>query len=255
MNFRLPDNFTEIGRQYFNNALSTQLFNGTGTINSTAHVQITPLQQYARSNFDLFATAYENSSIPPPQFSFQPPKKGNLSLGCLEKVENAVHIDFGNDTKPEITVLFDKVNIKNVTSINIQLARRSSCWFGSTHPSICAEPRVMQIDIQLQTQTGYIPGTTISLKSRYNLQYARCDAMDFPPEKIGFLPVMFETIRILVTDDVYISGLKFISQNGGSMVLGDISAIVQQSSIASFLSMSAVTLYSALFILFSFRIR
>jgi hypothetical protein len=78
--------------------------------------------------------------------------------------------------------------------------------------------------------------------------------MDFPPEKIGFLPVMFETIRIPITNDVYITGLKFISQNGGSLILGDISTIIQQSSIASFLLMSTMTHYSALFILFSFQI-
>jgi hypothetical protein len=146
------------------------------------------------------------------------------------------------------------MNTKKITSIDIQLARRSSCWFGSTHPSTCAEPREIQMDIQLQTETGYIPGNTISLKSRYNLQYARCDAMDFPPEKIGFLPVMFETIRIPITNDVYITRLKFISQNGGSLILGDISVIIQQSSIASFLLMSTMTHYSALFILFSFQI-
>ena len=234
--------------------MSVQLFNASGTINSTAGVQIIPLPQYAQSIFDAFRTAYDNSPVPPPHFSFQPPKKGNLSLGCLEKVENATHIDFGNETNAEIIVLFNNMEIRKITFIDIQLARRSSCWFESIHPSTCAEPREMKVDIQLQTKTGYIPSATISMKSRYNLQFARCDAMDFPPEKIGFLPVMFETIRVPVTDDVYVSGLKFISENGGSIILGDISAAIQVLSTASSLSMSTITLFSVFLISFTLLI-
>ena len=202
------------------------------------------LKEYAQSIFTDFVTAYDNSPVPPPHFAYQPPKKGNLSLGCLEKVENGVYIDFDNTTKPEVILAFIDVETKKFEFIDIQLSRRSSCWFQSIHPSTCAEPREMTVNIQLQTESGYIPGTTISMKSRYNLQFARCDAMDFPPEKIGFLPVMFETIRIPVTDDIYVGGFKLISENGGSIILDSVSVVLRQSSTASVLSISSNTFFS-----------
>ncbi|CAF4070093.1 unnamed protein product [Adineta steineri] len=244
----LPDNMTELGRQYFDNTQSIQLFNGTGNITGSSGVEIMPLRMYAESMFPSFATSYDNSPISPPQFFSDPPKKGNLSLGCLEQIENGVHINFDNNKQSEVIISFNKVEIKKISAIDIQLARRSSCWFTSTHSSTCEEPREMKLNIQLQTNTGFSSNTTIFLKSRYNLQFTRCEAMSFPPEKIGYLPVMFETIRILVTNDQYISGLKLSSQNGGSLVLDNIAAIIQQSSNASFLSKSIYLLFSLFFI-------
>ena len=250
LNFRLPANMTELGRQYFDNTQSIQLFNGTGNITGTLGVQIIPLRTYAQSIFTSFASAYDNSSVPPPQFFVNPPKKGNLSLGCLEQIEHGVHIDFDNNKTSEVIILFNKLETRKVSTIDIQLARRSSCWFTSTHPSTCAEPREMRIDIQLQTSTGFNSNTTVFLKSRYNLQFARCDAMDFPPEKIGFLPVMFETVRIPVPNDLYVNGLKLISYSGGSVILDNIAATIQQSSRASFLSISIYILSNSFFISF-----
>ncbi|CAF2573034.1 unnamed protein product [Rotaria sp. Silwood2] len=248
----LPANLTEIGRQFFDNTQSIRLFNGTGNIISTTGAQIMPLKQYAQSIFASFVTAYNNSQVPPPHFALNPPQKGNLSLDCLELIENAVHIDFGNNSESEVIVLFNKVEVGKSTTIDIQLARRSSCWFTSTHPSTCAEPRLMNIDIQLQTQAGFVYSTTVSLKSRYNLQFARCNAMKLPPEKIGFLPVMFETVTISVVDHFYVSGLKFISHNGGSMILGTIETLIQQSSRASFLLISQYVFPNLIFLLFVF---
>jgi hypothetical protein len=242
---------TELGRQYFDNTQSIQLFNGTGNITGSSGVQIIPLRTYAQSIFPSFVTAYDNSSVPPPHFALNPPKKGNLSLGCLEEIEHGVHIDFVANNQSEVVILFDKLETKKVSTIDIQLARRSSCWFASTHPSTCAEPREIKIDIQLQTNTGFRSNTTVFFKSRYNLQFARCDAMVFPPEKIGFLPVMFETVRIPFTDDLYVNGLKLISENSGSIVLNNIAAVMQRSSEASFLSVSIYMLFSLLFISFS----
>lgn len=174
-------------------------------------IEITTLRTYAESKFPSFAAAYDNSSIPPPYFILTPPKKGNLSLGCLEEIENGSHIEFNNNEKSEINILFNEMDRKKLSIIDIQLARRSSCWFSPTHSSTCAEPREMIINIHLQTNTGFTSNTTVFLKSRYNLEFIRCNAMDFPPEKIGFLPIMFETVRIPVPDDLYINGLKIIS--------------------------------------------
>jgi len=102
--------------------------------------------------------------------------------------------------------------------------------------------------IQLQTNRGFTSTATVFLKSRYNLQFTRCDAMTFPPEKIGFLPVMFETIRIPVTDNLYVIGLKLINQNGGSIILHNIAAIIQPSSNASFLSISMHLFFISFFL-------
>ena len=68
LNFRLPANMTELGRQYFDNTQSIQLFNGTGNMTGTLGVQIIPLRAYAQSIFTSFTSAYDNSSVPPPQF-------------------------------------------------------------------------------------------------------------------------------------------------------------------------------------------
>jgi hypothetical protein len=72
--------------------------------------------------------------------------------------------------------------------------------------------------------------------------------MTFPPKKIGFLPVMFETIRIPVTDNLYVIGLKLINQNGGSIILYNIAAIIQPSSKASFLSISMHLFFISFFL-------
>ena len=221
---------TELGRQYFDNVQSVKLFKGVGNVTGTTGVQIRPLRAYAESIFPTFAKAYDNSSVPPPQLASDPPKKGNLSLGCLAQVENSIHVDFIAKNISEVIISFDPIETKKVVALDIQLARRSSCWFISMSPSTCAEPREMTLGIQLQTDIGFSPSTAIRMKSRYNMQFARCDAMVFPPEKIGFLPVMFETVRIPVTDGAYIRGVKMISQNGGSVIVDTIVGVVQQPS-------------------------
>ena len=209
------------------------------------------MKDYAQFIFNAFTIAYDNSPIPPPHFAYQPPEKGNLSLGCLDKIENAVYIDFTNATRPEVVIVFIDAETDFFQFIDLQLSRRSSCWFESAHPSTCAEPREMIINIQLTTKTEQIPGMTISMKSRYNLQFARCDAMDYPPEKIGFLPVMFETVRIPVPDDTFVRGLKLTSDSGGSIILGDVSVVLrQQSSIASTFSISTATFFSVFLMFF-----
>ncbi|CAF1434845.1 unnamed protein product [Didymodactylos carnosus] len=197
------------------------------------------LREYAQSTFDAFAKAYDASQDPPPQFIWNPPRKGNLSLDCLDQIENAIHVDFGNSTNEKILVHFDKARTLKPTMIDIHLARRSSCWFTSTHPLTWAEPREMKIEIQLQTPNGFTASTNVLLKSRYNMQFVSCNAMDLPPEKIALLPVMFETVRISVTNGMQVSGLKFIGQNGGSMILGEIVATVKVHSTSSFMDNTA----------------
>ena len=212
------------------------------------------LRDYAQSTFDAFAKAYDASPVLPPQFFFMlsPPQKGNLSLDCFDQIENAIHVDFGNSTNEEILVLFDKALTPNPSTIDIHLARRSSCWFTSTHPFTCAEPREMKIAIQLQTPNSFITGTTVFLKSQYNMEFARCNAMDLPAEKIALLPVMFETVRISVMNGMEVSGIKFICENGGSMILGDIVAAVQVPSTSSLLSIPPIcTVSSFLLVLFA----
>ncbi|CAF3567523.1 unnamed protein product [Adineta steineri] len=251
----LSGDLPEIGRQYFNPVQSILLFNGSDNIFGTPGIEMTPLQEYAQSTFDAFAKAYDASLVRPPQFTFMPspPQKGNLSLDCLDQIENAIHVDFGNSTKDEILILFDKTHTLNLMTIDIHLARRSSCWFTSTHPSTCAEPREMKLEIQLQTSNGFITGTTVSLKSRYNMQFVLCNAMmDIPPEKLAFLPVMFETVRIPITNGVLITGIKLLSRNGGSVILGDIMGTIQApSSMSSFLSMSPIcAIFNFLLVIF-----
>lgn len=85
------------------------------------------------------------------------------------------------------------------------------------------------------------------LKSRYNLEFTCCNSMDFPPEKIAFLPLMFETIRIPVTDNVSVNGLKIIGQNSGSIILSNIAVVIQQTSSASFLSLSIHVTFKLIF--------
>jgi hypothetical protein len=127
-----------------------------------------------------------------------------------------------------------------LNTVDIQLARRSSCWFASTHPITCAEPKEMEIEIQLlQTEKTSIVKASILLKSRYNLQFVRCNAMDMPPEKIGFLPVMFETVRLVVPNGMQVTGIKIIGQNSGSLILGSIMGSFHTSSTSSFLTMSS----------------
>ena len=96
----------------------------------------------------------------------------------------------------------------------------------------------MKIDVQLQTNTGFSSNMTVFLKSRYNRQFTCCDDMDFPSKKIELLPVMFETIKIPIPDAVYVNGLKLIIKNGVSIVLDNITGIIQQSSRTPFLSIS-----------------
>lgn len=250
--FRLPNNMTELGRQYFDNTQSIQLFNQIKNITGSSGIKITTLKNYTELQFPLFAVAYDNSSIPPPYFMFDPPKKGNLSLICLEQIENAYHINFNNNDNNEksaVNILFNDMERRKITIIDIQLARRSSCWFTLSHSSTCAEPREMIIDILLETNTGYSSNTTVSFKSRYNLEFTRCNAMDFLPEKIAFLPVMFETVRISVPNNIQINGLKIISRNGGSIILSNIAGIIQQTSSASFYSISNYYIFSSLFFL------
>ena len=236
---------TGVGRQYFDNTQSVHLFNGTGNVTGTPGVQIAPLRAYAEFMFPAFARDYDNAPIPPPQLAFEPPKKGDLSLGCLEHIENGIHVDFVDQTPSEVLIAVNQIETKRVVAIDIQLARRSSCWFTSVSPSTCAEPREMRLDLQLQTNLGFGPNTTVLLKSRYNMQFARCDAMVFPPEKIGFLPVMFETVRIQASDGVYVSGLKLISQSGGSVIVGPIVAVVQGSSAGTFSQISFYLLFAS----------
>lgn len=209
------------------------------------------LRNYAESIFDAFTIAYDNSPIPPPHFSYQPPEKGNLSLGCVDEIENAVYIDFTNATRPEVVIVFIGAEPNLFQWIDLQLSRRSSCWFQSSHSSICAEPREMILNIQLTTKTEQIPGTTVSMKSRYNLQFARCDAMDNPPEKIGFLPVMYETVRIPVPDDTYVAGMKLTSENGGSVILSDVSVVLRQAPSTSTVSTSTTVSFCVFSLLFS----
>jgi len=228
----LPTNLTEIGREYFNRAQSVLLFNGSGNITTSVGVKMMSLREYAQSTFNDFATAYDKAQVPPPHFRFNPPQKGNLTLACLDQIENATHINFGNNTKEEIVIMFDQAHTVNLKTIDIQLARRSSCWFTSTHPLTCAEPKESQIQIQLQDANRFISETNILLKSRYNLEFTRCNAMDMPPEKIGFLPVMFETVRLSVPDGIQVTAIKIIDQNSGTLILSSIMGSVQLSSIS-----------------------
>ena len=242
---------TELGRQYFDNKQSVQLFNGTGNVTSSTGARTTPLRAYAESMFTAFARDYDNAPIPPPQLAFEPPQKGNLSLGCLEQIENGIHVDFVDQKPSEVLIAMNPMEIKRIVAIDIQLARRSSCWFSSMSPSTCAEPREMRLDIQLQTNLGFRSNTTVLLKSRYNMQFARCDAMVNPPEKIGFLPVMFETVRVPANDIAYVSGLKLMSQNGGSVIVGPIVAVVQGSSAGTFVQTSVYLLCASFLFLSS----
>ena len=189
------------------------------------------MQEYAQREFPGFASAYDDSSVPPPLFVLNPPQKGRLSLDCLDLIENAIHIDFGNQNDGEVLLAFNAPVVKSTTEyIDLQLSRRSSCWFFSEHPSTCVSPREMIIDIQLQTSAGFLNGTTSSMKSRYNLQFARCNAMDLPAEKLGFLPVMFETVRISLSSSQPVTGLKLRGQNGGTIILGNIRAYLQPTA-------------------------
>ena len=156
--FSLPANLPPIGRHFFDNNQSVLLFNGTGDINASAGVQITPLKEYAQREFPAFASAYDNSSILPPLFILDPPQKGRLSLNCLDSIENALHLNFENQNDGEVLLAFNQpVAMAKNQYIDLQLSRRSSCWFLSHQPSICAQPRDMIIDIQLQNAYRFYP--------------------------------------------------------------------------------------------------
>ena len=243
MIFSLPRNFTEIGREYFDNSRDSIIFRNSGNIVASEGVQISLLKDYGQRNFQAFATAYENAQVPPPHFAFNPPKKGNLSLGCVDLIETGFYIDFAANRSSEIWLGFTGLEKKSMINVDIQWARRSSCWFNAINSSICAEPREMPIEIELRTESAIVAQSGTLMKSRFNLQYARCDAMDFPPEKIAFLPVMFETFRISANKSLGVNSLRIRAVNGGSLILGDITARIVTASTGSFFFISFLHLF------------
>lgn len=182
------------------------------------------MKNYAQSEYIVFVERYRNSSFEPPHFILNPPNKDELVLDCLNSIENAVHIDFTESIRGEVTVNFDQQLISNVEYIDVQLSRRSSCWFDAPCLSICSIPRDMNLHMQVETVSEVVSEIKISLRSRYNLQYARCNAMELPPEKLAFLPVMFETFRIYTKDRQILKKLRIRNENGGHFILGQIRA-------------------------------
>ena len=251
--YRLPSNLPPIGREYFNNNESVLIYNGTSSssfIYASANVQIQSLKDYAQLEYVSFVQHYRNSSIEPPHFILNPPKKDQLSLDCLDLIENAVHVDFTRNSLGQVWINFNEDQTKNIQYIDLQLSRRSSCWFDSTNPAMCSIPREIALMIQIETVSGSASRIKTSLQSRYNLQFVRCNAMDLPPEKLAFLPVMFETIRIEVNDRQPLKRLEIQSGNGGHFILGQIRAY-QRASISTSLTSKKFSVISFLLLIFT----
>nr|ACD54661.1 predicted dienelactone hydrolase-like protein [Adineta vaga] len=255
----LPSYLPEIGREYFNNNQSIVVFNGSQSIDRNDQVEITLLKDYAKKEFPLFVSAYKNTEKIPPQFQSSPPNKDQLEFNCLDQIENALQINFRENSSGELSFKFNSTSIETIQFIDIQLARRDSCWFNSTDSLKCSQPRIMQVHIQIQTATRLYPPMKISLKSRFNLEFVRCNAMDLPKEQISFLPVMFETIRIPLDKPEQVLQLKMNAFNGGSLILSDIRAIpisTQPTSKSSHISISILSflfLYSLHFRIISIK--
>ncbi|CAF1223458.1 unnamed protein product [Adineta ricciae] len=232
------ESFPEIGWEHFNNNESIVIFDGTRTVEGNDRAEIMLLKDYAKREFPLFVSAYKNSNDTPPQFQHHIPNKDQLELNCLDQIENALHIHFLDGSSGEISLKFN--SSERIQWLDVHLARRSSCWFNSTDPMKCSQPRIMQLQLQIQTPTRFYPPVKVVLKSRFNLEFVRCNAMDLSKEQISFLPVMFETTRILLTKPEQILQLKISSLNAGSFILGDIRATPSSipTSIASHLSIS-----------------